>query len=419
MKTLYLDCGMGAAGDMLMSALLELVESPDSFITRLNYLGIPGVKVEREKAVSCGITGTRVSVRINGVDEDEHDHGHGGHDHCHGGHVHSHGEHVHSHNVHDEQLHEHNTLLSIRELINALPLSDIVKQNAIAVYELIASAESRAHGVTVEQVHFHEVGAMDAVTDIVGVCMLMEELAPDRVIASPVHVGSGQVRCAHGILPVPAPATADILRGVPIYGGSIKGELCTPTGAALLKHFVTSYGDLPVISVSAVGYGMGSRVFEVANCVRAMLGEQSASCTPNDSVTMLSCNLDDMTAEAIGFACNRLMETGALDVYTVPVYMKKNRPATMLVCAVTPDSADRLAAEMLRYTTTFGVRRSDNSRYALSRTITPVPTKYGDIRVKSGLGYGVEKMKPEYDDVARAAEDNGLSISEVLQSLGL
>ena len=269
MKTLYLECAMGAAGDMLTAALLELTGDRQAFIEKMNALGLPGVTVTAEESVRCGITGTHVSVTVNGAEEEsadadchphEHEHGHESpHDHEH--------EHEHHHG------HHHSSVPEIEALISGLPVSDRVKSDAKAVYALIADAESRVHGWPVSEIHFHEVGTLDAVADVVGVCLLMEALAPEQVIVSPVHTGSGHVSCAHGILPVPAPATALILQGIPTYGGRIKGELCTPTGAALLKHFASRFGDCPVMTVSAIGYGMGKKDFEQANCVRAFLGE--------------------------------------------------------------------------------------------------------------------------------------------------
>ncbi|MEG1943224.1 MAG: LarC family nickel insertion protein, partial [Angelakisella sp.] len=256
-----------------------------------------------------------------------------------------------------------------------------------------------------------------AIADIVGVSVLMEALAPDLVVASPVQVGSGHIHCAHGILPVPAPATADLLRGIPSYGGAIEGELCTPTGAALLRHFVTRFGAMPMLSASAIGYGMGKKDFAAANCVRAMLGTDNALESSNDEVAELSCNLDDMTGEAIAFAGAALLAAGALDVFTLPIVMKKSRPAQMLVCLVKPSDADRIAGEMLRHTTTFGVRRKMCDRYIMSREMQHIDTPYGSIRVKTGRGFGVEKTKPEYDDLAEAARRNNVSIGEVLQSL--
>ncbi|HHX19411.1 MAG TPA: LarC family nickel insertion protein [Clostridiaceae bacterium] len=379
MKVLYLDCAMGAAGDMLTAALLELLPNPDAFIEEMNALGLPGVHIERIPSVKCGIVGTYVSVTVDGVEEESldyndqqgHDHEHEhGHDHEHHDHhaqyehAHSH-HHDHSHTLSHEHSHApdhdhnhthshehaHRRLQDIEHIVrDHLPLSDKIKDDVMAVYNLIAEAESHVHGVPVADIHFHEVGTMDAVADITAVCLLMDRLAPDEVVASPVHVGSGQVKCAHGILPVPAPATAHILRDVPIYGGSIRAELCTPTGAALLKYFADRFGPIPAMKIKAIGYGMGTKDFPAANCVRALLGESEDK---KDVVLELSCNMDDMTAEQIGFAINRLFECVALDVYTIPIGMKKSRPGTLLgtICnpAVLVDSYNDVNGEKIFY----------------------------------------------------------------------
>ena len=290
MKILYFECNMGAAGDMVMAALLELHENPVDFLNRLNAVGIPGVVVSAEPHEKCGIVGTRVVVKINGAEEGSHDHNHGhdhSHDHNHGGHSHGHSHsndhnhnhgqsHSHDHGGHDHDHshgnHSHNSYRDIEHRIGHLNVSDNVKKNALAIYKLIADAESTVHGTSIEQIHFHEVGEMDALADIIGVCMLVEELAPDVVKASPIHVGSGHVKCSHGILPVPAPATALILKDVPIYSDQTKGELCTPTGAALIKHFAGEFCAMPLMRVSGIGYGMGTKNFAKANCVRAFIG---------------------------------------------------------------------------------------------------------------------------------------------------
>ena len=302
----------------------------------------------------------------------------------------------------------------IWHIVSHLNVSKKVKNNILAVYKLIAEAESHAHGRPVEEIHFHEVGTMDAVADVTAVCMLIEEISPDKIIASPIHVGSGHVHCAHGILPVPAPATAYILKDVPIYGGSINGELCTPTGAALLKHFVSEFGNMPVMKISAVGYGMGKKDFERANCVRAMLGETEDKV---QQMYELSCNVDDMSAEEIAFATERLLAAGARDVWTQPLGMKKNRPGTMICVLCDPDESDRLAAELFRYTTTLGIRKEETERYVLSRSETVRETKYGQVRSKRSQGYGVVREKLEYEDLARLAGERGVSIREIRREL--
>lgn len=442
MKTLYLECGMGAAGDMLTAALLELMPDPDAVVAELNGLGIPGVEFSKEAMSKCGIGGTHMTVKVHGEEESEemfhhhhedHDHGCEAHDHHHD-HEHSHEEHDHhhdhdhsceAHDHHHEHTHEHShdghhhhhhsSLHDIKHIVcDHLNLPEQVKQDVMAVYGLIAEAESHAHGVPVTEIHFHEVGTMDAIADITAVCLLMHHIAPDQVIVSPVHVGSGHVHCAHGILPVPAPATAYILNGVPMYGGAVKGELCTPTGAALLKHFATRFGDMPVMRTEAIGYGMGKKDFEQANCIRAMLGETEDA---GDSVLQLECNVDDMTAEELGFAMETILAAGALEVYTVPVGMKKSRPGTLLSVLCHEDQKEKLVRMIFQNTTTIGVREHSCSRYTLKRSFETVQTPYGEVQKKISSGYGVTREKYEYEDLARIAREQGISLAEVRKSI--
>lgn len=409
MRTIYLDCSMGAAGDMLMAALLELLPEKDTFLQKMQSLGLPGLEISAEPSVKCGITGTHMRVLIHG-DEEGHPHEHAAEEHAH-----SHADapeaaHAHVH-VHP---HHHTDLDELTHRISHLNVSEAVRSNILAVYQSIADAENRVHGVPVEQIHFHEVGSLDALADITGVCLLMELLAPEQVLASPVHVGSGQVRCAHGILPVPAPATALLLDGIPIYGGSIRGELCTPTGAALLRRFVTRFGPLPPMRVEKTGYGMGTKDFEAANCVRAMLGQTEESA---GHILELACNLDDMTPEAVGFAMEQLFAAGALDVYTTPIGMKKNRPGVLLTCMCREDDREAMLRTIFRHTSTLGVRVSVCDRYTLSRRQYAVQTPDGKIRVKESSGWGVLRRKAEFEDLARIARQTGKSIAEVLDTI--
>ena len=404
MKTLYLDCSMGAAGDMLAAALLELLPDPDAFVAELNALAIPDVKFSRETSVKCGITGTHLQVTVHGEEEGAHDHHHAhSHDHHHDhAHAHHH-DHAHSH-------HHHASLHDIEHIVRGhLSLPATVADNVMAVYRLIADAESKAHGKPVSEIHFHEVGTMDAIADITAVSLLMHRLAPDEIIVSPVHVGSGQVHCAHGILPVPAPATATILQDVPIYGGSIQGELCTPTGAALLKHFADSFGEMPVMRTSAIGYGMGQKDFPAANCVRALLGERSAA---SDDVIELCCNIDDMTGEAIGYAFDKLFAAAALDVYPIPIGLKKSRPGHLLHVICREADKDALVRALFAHTTTIGIRENRFRRYTLDRRIETIETADGPVRRKCSTGYGVSREKFEHDDLARIADAQGLSLRE-------
>ena len=290
----------------------------------------------------------------------------------------------------------------IENIINGLNLSDKVKADALAVYGLIAEAESRAHGKPITDIHFHEVGTMDAVADIVGVCILMEQLCADRIVVSPLATGFGQVRCAHGILPVPAPATASIIEGIPTYSGTVEGELLTPTGAALLKHFADSFGSRPVMAISKTGYGMGKKDFEKANMLRTFIGEEQNE--DDDKVIEMSCNVDDMTGEEIGYATGILMNNGALDVFTTPVYMKKNRPGILITCIVKPEDKEKFAKIIFEHTTTIGIRYTAMDRYRLARREEKVMTKFGEVSVKVSEGFGVTKAKPEYDDIKRICD---------------
>ena len=402
MRTLYFDCQMGAAGDMLTAALLELIPDRDRFVERFNALGIPGVVMQAEPSEKCGVRGTHVTITVNGEEEENVDHEH----------THDHHEHDHGHDGHH---HHHSGLADIEHIIkDHLDLPEKVQKDILAVYQIIAEAESQVHGVPMTEIHFHEVGTMDAVADVAAVCMLMDELKPERVVASPVHVGSGQVKCAHGILPVPAPATALILQDVPIYGGEIKGELCTPTGAALLKYFVNEFGQMPVMKTTAIGYGMGKKDFPAANCVRAMLGEGGEK---TEELIELTCNVDDMTAEAIGFAMEQLFAAGARDVYTIPVGMKKNRPGTLIHVMCSSSTKEKMVELLFKHTTTLGIREAKLDRYFLNRTIEEVDTPFGKVHVKKSHGYGVERAKYEYEDLARIAREEGLSLAEVEKRL--
>ena len=394
MKTLYFECNMGAAGDMLMSALLELTDKPQEFIDDFNRLGIPGVMLKAEKKQKCGIVGTHINVYVGETKENEDMHK--------ASHHHEHG-HTHEH-------HHHSSMADIENIISGLDIPQNVRDNATKVYRLIAEAESHVHGQETENIHFHEVGTMDAVADIVGVCMLIDKLKADKILASPINVGSGQVRCAHGILPVPAPATAYILRGVPIYSGNIKGELCTPTGAALLKHFASEFTSMPPMITGKIGYGMGTKDFVAVNCVRAFLGEDNSEA---EKIIELSCNLDDMTGEAIGFATEKLLSEGALDVFTIPVTMKKSRPGILLSVICKSNQKEKMISLIFKHTTTLGIREYSPKRYTLSRREVTIETKYGNIRGKYAEGFGVKKLKAEYEDLKELAGKNGIAISDI------
>lgn len=462
MKILYLDLGMGAAGDMLSAALLELFpkEQRADIVAKLNSLGIPDVHFVPEASVKCGITGTHMKVEVGGAEEGEemHDHEHG---HAHDGEMHDH-EHEHSHehdhsheHAHGGHAHVHNSMTGIAHIVNDhMQLDDEVRKSVTEVYGLIAEAESHVHGVPVSDIHFHEVGTMDAVADVTAVCLMLSMLKPDRIIVSPVNTGSGSVRCAHGIMPVPAPATAYLLQGIPSYDNGIKGELLTPTGAALIRHFADSFGTRPAMITEHIGYGMGKKDFEAANCVRAILGEtidegmqhgmqKAAAETAGAGVQMqhehtdcsacaytagslqeyssgeltgtvveLAANIDDMSAEEIGYAIEQLLAEGALDVWAEPAVMKKNRPGTVLRLLCREGAKEAMVSAVFRYTSTIGVRESLMNRYMLKREIRSFDTSLGKVRSKHVTGYGTEREKLEYDDLAAIAASRHISIAE-------
>lgn len=449
MRTLYLELNMGAAGDMLSAALFELLtdEQKHAYLDKVGHLGLDGVSVRADRMEKCGISGTHMTVLVDDQEEmdaaaHEHDEDHkhaAGHD---SGPGHDHAaeqgeDHEHCHHYH----HHHTSLAHISETILAMDLDEAVKSDALSVYDLLAGAESHAHGVDVREIHFHEVGEKDAIVDIVSVCLLMHMLKPDRVIASPAATGSGQVHCAHGILPVPAPATAYLLerKGIPCFAGQEKGELLTPTGAALIGYFADSFGKMPVMTIKKTGYGMGKKDFQHANCLRAILGGDFQEETEDacDSISELSCNLDDMTPEDIAFAQEKIFAAGALDVFTAPIGMKKGRPGIMLTALCHEEQKGAVIRAFFAYTATLGVREKICGRYIMRSAFTKVELKRSDLEkehgasgkapdevtgeipddpgedpiwidVKRSAGYGAVRMKPEFDQVREAAEKTGV-----------
>lgn len=364
-----------------MGALMEL--APLEVVDKVKAMGVPGVTIGLERSSKCGVEGTKVNVSVHGVEE-----GHETHD-------------------NDHQSHHHRTMADIENIIEGLDVSEYVKADAMDIYEKIADAESRVHGQPVSEVHFHEVGTMDAITDVVGNCMLIEAIGADRVVVSPINVGSGTVKCAHGILPVPAPATALLLEGATYYGDNTEGELCTPTGAAILQYYADEYGSRPMMKAMAMGVGVGTKDFAPrANILRVFLGEEEGS---RDKACELSANIDDMNGEELGFAMERLLEAGAVDVYFVPVTMKKSRPAIKLSCLCRPEDEKRMVRLLFKYTRTAGIRRQDFDRYVLDR----YTEEKDGLRVKVLKGYGVEHRKVEYDDMAAQAIKSGASLDEV------
>ena len=386
-KTLFIDCSMGAAGDMLCAALLELFDAPEEMLAALNALAVPHTVYEMQASEKCGIFGTRLCVKVDGHEEKEGAH----HTHAHFG------------------------LDDIAAVIAGTKAPERVKEKALGVYRLLAAAESQVHRTQAEHIHFHELGTLDAVADILAFCYLTDKLGAEQIFASAVNVGKGTVHCAHGVLPVPAPATALLLKDVPIYSGAgVQGELCTPTGAALLKTFVGAFCDMPPMRVQKIGYGMGTKDFEIANCVRMFLGETEEE---TQTILQLHFNVDDMTAEEIAFGTEELLKNGARDVFCIPVTAKKSRSGTLVNVLCMPEQREKMLALVFKHFSTLGVRESVCKRHVLAREIVPVETPFGVIRRKDAAGFGVKKSKFEYEDLARAARENGCSIEEIKKAL--
>ena len=420
---LYIECKMGAAGDMLMSALYELLSDTQKkeFVDTMNSIFGNDVQIQPEAKNTCGINGTHIHVLALEAEE--------GCDHIddykvsyHDVHTNFHKHNHHENTIHHEHSHEHHhySFMSVKHIIEELEIDKDVKTNAVKVYEIIGNAEAHVHNSTLENIHFHEVGSLDAMADVVGSCLLFHYLKPDRIICSPIHVGNGTVKCAHGILPVPAPATTEILKGIPYYTGNINSELCTPTGAAILKYFADSFSDMPPMAIQNIGYGIGNKQFDTANAVRVFIGDKyteqnmdKSNDYASDEILEISCNLDDMTGEELGYAMDILLEAGALDVFFIPIYMKKNRPAVMLSCLCKTDDKDTFTDLIFKHTSTRGVRYADYTRAKLNSAFEEIHTDAGIVRRKISTGENVVKAKLEFEDLRKIADALDLSIEDV------
>lgn len=434
MKIAYLDCFAGISGDMLLGALTGAGVPLAVMGEAVASLGL-GATLEAETVDRSGISSNKVHVLEKGKPADgglpeaaphTHIHTHAGHtheSHWHGqaeamsgsasGHSHAHAE-AHSHTHPHAAPHTHGRSLSvIRELIANAPLAEGVKRRAIETFELLGASEAKIHNVPVEHIHFHEVGAVDAIADIVGACAGIEHLGAAEWHCSPVNVGGGTVECAHGTFPVPAPATADLLRGTPTYSAHVQKELVTPTGAALLRMLAPHFGPQPAMEVAGIGYGAGSRNPKgFPNVLRLSVGASGASA--RESITVLEAALDDASPQLIAYAAEQALLAGALDVMLTPVVMKKGRPGTLMTVLARPADADMLAALLLKETTTLGLRRRTEEREVLDREHVTVATAYGPVRVKVG-SLGGERLNAaaEYEDCRAAAKRSGAALKEV------
>lgn len=381
MRTAYFDCFNGASGDMILGALLDAGLPFERLCEALDGLRLDGYDITAKKVRKQGFAATQFSVEVD-----------------------------------PEAPKPHRHLSHIQTIIESADLADAIKQRALAVFGRLAQAEAKAHGTTVEKVHFHEVGAIDAIIDIVGAAIGLEFLGIERVVCSAVPVGSGVIHCDHGEMPVPAPATAILLKDVPIAASTEGFELTTPTGAAILTTSADEFGLMPAIIVDAIGCGAGTRDGKTRpNILRVMIGRTSDEPLQQDEVVILEANIDDATPETLGHACEQLLVAGALDVYCTPILMKKNRPAVKLTVLSKPTAVDEMESLLFAETPTFGVRRYAAARHKLKREHVTVQTRFGPIRIKMGRRDGViVTASPEYDDCRTAALDHDVPLREVM-----
>lgn len=384
MNILYLDCFAGISGDMCLGALIDAGADPGWLERELRSLPVGGWSMKAVRTSSRGITGTRIKIEL-----DEH-----------------------------HQPHRH--FSEIRELILGSPLPEKARDISLNIFQRLAEAEGKVHGVPAGHVHFHEVGAVDSIIDIVGTSLALQYLKVEKVACSPVPTGGGQIQCRHGLLPVPAPATAELLKGVPLRRLDVEGELTTPTGAAVAAALASEFGPLPEMKVEAVGYGFGSKDFGIPNFLRVFLGSRADTPAPgvNDSILVMEANIDDMNPEFCGYVTDLLLSAGALDAFTMPVYMKKNRPGFQLTVLCRPRHRDQLLQILFEETTTLGVRFREEQRAILNRRVEEVDTPYGGVRIKTALDSGGRPLKsaPEYEDCRKIAMEKGVPLREVYQS---
>lgn len=456
MKVLYLDCFSGISGDMLVGALTDLGVPPSTFEWELTKVDIGDFHMHFEKASRHNITGVHFSIHEGAIHIDHgdgHDHGHAhgkhehehenehghahpheegeGHDHGHHHHAHAHhhededeeDDHAHHHHHHheqDEDEHAHGrTHREIRELISASDLSPFVKEKSLAIFQRIAVAEGKIHGVPSEDVAFHEIGALDSIADILFACIGIEALGVEKVIVSKLTDGTGWIQCAHGHLPIPGPATLEILAGIPVSQSDVPFELITPTGAAILAEFGTGFSTMPPLKVEKIGYGVGSRYLpDRPNLLRALLAEIEPENSPiTDTVTQIETNIDDLSPELTGAIVDRLLGAGALEAFLTPVQMKKNRPGVLLTVLAEPSAAPALIDLIFRGTSSFGVRTSEKSRVKLARESREAVTEFGPVKIKLGFLDGqIVQRAPEFESCRSLSESTGKPLRVIYEA---
>jgi uncharacterized protein (TIGR00299 family) protein len=426
-RVLYFDCFSGISGDMVLGAFLDAGLPFDDLKRALGSLAVPGYDIKAERVLRAGVSATKFSVDEH-ADHREHSHVHehdlphdhshnqpSDHDHGHD-HSHEHGEehdHVHSHSYGDNG-HAHRTLPEIFELIDRSALSASARQKAKELFHRLAEAEAAIHHTPVERVHLHEVGALDSIIDIVGAVFALEWAGAERVVCSPLNLGGGMLQSAHGLFPVPAPATLKLLGNAPVYSGVVQKELVTPTGALIATAYASSFGPIPPLAIEHVGYGAGTRDNpQTPNVLRILIGK-AADCLPADRVVVIECEIDDMNPQLFGSAMDRLYAAGALEVFYVPVQMKKNRPGTLLTVVAPPELRSTLADIVFRETTTIGLRHHEVEREVLQREIIRVDTAVGAVRFKLAWREGrVINAVPEFEDCQAIARARNLSVKDV------
>ncbi|KHK00748.1 nickel pincer cofactor biosynthesis protein LarC [Desulfovibrio sp. TomC] len=431
MNILYYDCFAGISGDMHLAAMIDLGVEPGYLQTELSKLGLDHEFALQVTADSRhGIHGTRVDVILKNdpahhhAHSQPHVHGHG-HDHAHvdsrHGHSHDPADDDHGHGHHEAGPGEHShgpnrNLAAIEAIIRGSTLSEAVKQTSLDIFRRVAEAEARVHGKTIDEIHFHEVGATDSIVDIVGAAICFHRLGVDAAWASPVELGGGFVRCAHGLIPVPAPATVEILHGIPTTRGAVAQETTTPTGAAILATLVDEFTDTPALATEKTGYGIGHRDSAIPNVLRVHLARPASSPTTGSTAParLLQCNIDDMTAEMLGVAMDVLMESGAMDVHFIPILMKKNRPATCLSLLCSVADEERFKELLFRHTTTLGVKSFPLDKTVLAIAFERLDTPLGTVTMKHAMKDGqVLRSKPELEDCRELARRHDLPLTEV------
>nr|WP_285865949.1 nickel pincer cofactor biosynthesis protein LarC [Lederbergia lenta] len=433
---MYIDCFSGISGDMMVGALIHAGASPERIERELKKLNVSGYHLDWKKAMKEGISAMKFDVILTNEHSHkntshsathEHSHSHAdGHSHEHDSHEHNHihaHDHDHHHHAHKGHTHHpHSHYADIIKLIDDSELDHGVKERSKQIFAPIAKSEAKIHDMAIEDVHFHEVGAVDSIVDIVATAIGLEELEIEKVVTSHVPLGSGHIHIDHGVYPVPAPATLDMLKNVPIAPSNLPFELTTPTGAGIVVSQTDSFGTMPAMKVTSIGYGAGTKnIPGRPNVLRVMVGEllqgNEYSTGHAETVTVLECQLDDMTGEAFGYVMDKLLDEGALDVYYTPVYMKKNRPGTLVTVLAPNDREARLSDVLFQETTTLGVRKNTWSRSILDREIVTVDTPYGPIKMKQALKKGkLLRQVPEYEDVKKAAQLFDTTFQEVYQT---